>query len=291
MPIGDIARVLLVMVLFGLNFPIAKSGIEQIPPFAFLTIRFLLVALVLVPLSPVPRGHLWQIFGVALTLGLTHFTMMFVGLEHADASVAAVAIQIQVPFAALLAAIFFKDKLGWRRAAGMVVAIIGVGILAGAPQESSAAWAVGLIVLSAMVWAVANMQIKQLGAVGMFAFNGWMALFAAPMLLVVSLIVEGDQLAALETANWIGWGAVIYNALVVVIFCYGIWFTLMRRHDVNLVMPWTLLVPLFGVVFSILLRGESLSWSLIIGGTSTILGVAIIVLRRPRLIDARATRP
>src|SRR3546814_9270170 len=47
---------------------------------------------------------------------------------------ASIAIQLQVPFASLLAAIFFKDKLGWRRGFGMLIAFFGVAVIAGEPR-------------------------------------------------------------------------------------------------------------------------------------------------------------
>src|SRR3546814_3213789 len=59
---------------------------------------------------------------------------MFHGLKTVDAGTASIAIQLQVPFASLLAAIVFKDKLGWRRALGMAIVFIGVAVIAGEPR-------------------------------------------------------------------------------------------------------------------------------------------------------------
>jgi O-acetylserine/cysteine efflux transporter len=58
----------------------------------------------------------------------------------------------------------------------------------------------------------------------------------------------------------------------------------MRRYSVNQVMPFTLLVPLFGVLSGVVFFGDQLSWPMIIGGVGTILGVAIITIRRPRVL-------
>ena len=51
-----------------------------------------------------------------------------------------------------------------------------------------------------------------------------------------------------------------------------------------------LLVPVFGVLSGVLMLGETLTLSTVIGGLLTVAGVGIIVLRRPRLLNARAGR-
>ena len=129
--------------------------------------------------------------------------------------------------------------------------------------------------------------MKRLADVDGFALNGWMALFATPQLLLASLVLESGQWQAMAAASWQGWGSVVYQALVVVIFGYGLWYGLLRRHSVNQVMPFTLLVPLFGVLSGVMFLGEAVTWALAIGGLTTIAGVAIIVFRRPRLVDQK----
>jgi O-acetylserine/cysteine efflux transporter len=54
-------------------------------------------------------------------------------------------------------------------------------------------------------------------------------------------------------------------------------------------MPFTLLVPIIGVLSAALFLDEPLTWRVLLGGAATIAGVAVIVLRRPRLADPEAT--
>jgi O-acetylserine/cysteine efflux transporter len=58
----------------------------------------------------------------------------------------------------------------------------------------------------------------------------------------------------------------------------------MRRFSVNQVMPFTLLVPLFGVLSGVIFFHDRLTLLMLIGGLCTIAGVAIIIIRRPRVI-------
>src|SRR3546814_270281 len=119
-----------------------------------------------------------------------------------------------------------------------------------------------------------------------FVLNGWIAALAAPQLLLLSLAFEDGQAAAMAAADWRGWGSIIFMILPVTIFAYGLWYWLLRRHPVNQTMPWTLLGPVFGVVSGVVVLGETLTWRIVLGGAITILGVAIIVLRRPKLAEA-----
>jgi O-acetylserine/cysteine efflux transporter len=277
---ADVLTALLVTFLWGMNFAIAKAGVLQIPPLLFVCLRFVLVAALLLPLVRIPRGRLREIAGLSVTLGFLHFALMFNGLRHVDAAVAAITIQVQVPFSALLAAVLYGETLGWRRAFGMVVAIAGVAVLAGSPQTASAPWAVGLVVAAALVWAVSNTQMKRLANVNGFAVNGWLGLFAAPQLALGSLLFEHGQATAVEAADWQAWAAIVYQAVVVVAVCYGLWYRLLGRYGFNQVIPFTLLVPLWGVLSGVLMLGEPVTWPLILGGATTLAGVAVIVFRR-----------
>jgi O-acetylserine/cysteine efflux transporter len=285
----DLTLVLIVMVIWGLNFVVAKWGLEQFPPIFMMGLRFGLVAILLLPFVRMPKKQLRGVALLSVTLGCVHFSLMFTGLKGTDAAAAAIAIQIQVPFAALIAAVVLKDRLGWRRAGGMALAFLGIVIMAGEPRLSGNLWPLALVIAASFMWAVANVQIKQLGAVDGFALNAYLGLFAAPQLFLASAVLESGQIEALRNADWVGWSAVVYMAVLVTIVSYVMWYRVLRRYTVNQAMPFTLLVPVLGVLSAALLLDEPLTWRVILGGLATIAGVAVIVLRRPRLAEPEAT--
>jgi drug/metabolite transporter (DMT)-like permease len=63
--------------------------------------------------------------------------------------------------------------------------------------------------------------------------------FACPQLLVLSLLLESGHGAAITGAGWIGWSGIAYGAVVVTIVSYGMWYPLMHRYKVSLIMPFT----------------------------------------------------
>jgi len=286
---SDLALVLIVMVIWGLNFVFAKWGVAQFPPIFMMGLRWGIVAAVLLPFVRMPRRKLAGILLISFTLGCVHFSLMFTGLKGTDAAVAAIATQTQVPFAALIAAVILKDRLGWRRATGMALAFVGIVIMAGEPRHAGNLLPIFMVIAASFMWAVANIQIKQLGPVDGFALNAYLGLFAAPQLFLTSAFLESGQFAALANADWVGWSAVAYMAILVTVVSYVMWFRVLRRYPVNHVMPFTLLVPVLAVVAAALLLDEPLTVRVILGGAATVAGVAAIVLRRPRLAEPEAT--
>jgi O-acetylserine/cysteine efflux transporter len=279
-----------IMAIWGVNFAVAKIGLEQLPPILMMALRFGLVALALGPFVTPPRGRFRPILLISVSLGLLHFSLMFTGLAGIDAATAAIAIQLQVPFAALLAAIFFKDRFGWRRALGMAIAFDGVALIAGEPRLAGSYLALTLVVLAACIWSVANIQIKLLGEIDGMVLNAWVAIFATPQLVAASLLLEDGQWAALTTADWRAWASVLYQSVLVFGLGYGVWYRLLRRYRVNQTMPFLLLVPVFGVASGVTFLGERLTAAFALGGLLTVAGVGIIVLRRPRVAGGEVER-
>ena len=134
------------------------------------------------------------------------------------------------------------------------------------------------------------MQIKFLTGVDGFSLNAWMAVFATPMLLTASLILEDNHIAILSETPWSAILAVLYQSVMVVVFGYGCWYWLLKHYSFNQAMPFTLLVPVIGVFSSVWFLGEALTPYLIAGGCLTVVGVAIIVLRRPKVASPGAER-
>jgi O-acetylserine/cysteine efflux transporter len=286
----DVLLALVVMLVWALNFPISKLGFVDFPPILFMALRFAIVAALLCPFFHPPRAKLKQIMLVSVTLGTFHFSLMFSGLARTDSATAALLVQSQVPFAALLAALVFKDRLTARSMVGMAIALLGIALIVGEPRFGSDPLPVAMILGAAFAWAVANIQFKQIGPIDGFALTGWMAFFACPQLFILSLILEDYHLAAITHAGWHGWGAIAYGAIVITILSYGLWYPLMRKYAVNQVIPYTLLIPALTVAGSYLILGDRLDWQSVLGGATTIVGVAIIVLRRapsPRSAPAR----
>lgn len=278
---ASLAAALVVVVIWRLNFVAAKVGVSAIPPLLFTGLRLACVALCLAPFFRPSRSQLGGVLAISSLLGVGHFGILFVGMRGIDAATAAIAIQLTVPFSALLAALFLSDRLGWRRGLGMALAFAGVALLAGEPSLPDAAPLL-LVVAAAMTWAVANVVIKRMDGISPLALNGWMSLFAAPQLLLLSYLFETGQGAALAEAGWRGYAALAFTVIGASIIAYSLWYHLIARYDLNQIVPLTLLSPMIGVASGVLVLGEPFGWQKAVGGLLTMLGVGIIQWRELR---------
>jgi O-acetylserine/cysteine efflux transporter len=285
MTLSMLGTLLVVTVIWGFNFAVVKTGLNLMPAIAFVSLRFAVVGLLLLPWLKWPGRRTGDLVALSVLLGVIHFSLMFTGMRGLDVATASIAIQLQVPFAAILAAIFFNEKLHWRRLTGMAIAFAGVVLIAGEPRLAGNLVPLFLVIAAACTWAGANIQIKRIGDdVDVLSLNGWVALLAAPQLALLSWAVEDGQFAAIAASDWRLWASIAFQALLVTIFGYAVWYQMMRRFSVNQVMPFTLLVPLFGVLSGVIFFDDQLTVLMLIGGLCTILGVAIITIRRPRVI-------
>ncbi|MDC8802898.1 EamA family transporter [Halomonas pacifica] len=277
MPLRDLLLGLAVIVIWALNIIVIKLGVDDLPPLLLTTLRFMLVAALLVPFHPVARHQLPFLALLSMTFGSLHFALLFIGLGQAEAGTGALLVQMGTPFATLLAVIFLKERLGPRRLAGLALSFAGIVVLAGGPTLPSPL-PLAILLLSALGWAISQLLIKQGPTIPPLALAGWVALFAIPQVALGSWLFESDHLEALRGAGWAGWGAVFYTAVMSSIVAYGVWYGLLRRHPVNRVVPLTLLVPVMAVFLGAWLLDDSLGIHKLAGGGLVIAGIALIVL-------------
>lgn len=286
---SHIALSVIVMAVWASNIVAARYAVLEMPGWLVITVRMAVLAAPLIPFVRFPRAHLGRIFALSITMGTGHFGLMFVALQRVDAGAAALLIQTAVPFAALLAWILYREPLGWLRAAGITGAFAGVALLVGGPDAPAGVPLSGaaLILASAFFFAIANIQLRGLGGVNVFAVNGWMAVFAVPQMAILSLLLEDNQIAALSDISLPAVLAILHMSIVVSLLGHGLWYHLVPKYRTNQTMPLTLLIPVFGVTFGIVLLDEAVTWRVFVGGLVTIAGVATVMFDGARKGEGR----
>jgi O-acetylserine/cysteine efflux transporter len=220
---------------------------------------------------------------LALVSATIQYGLTFTGLKGLDASTAVLLVQLEVPFGALLASIILKDNLGWIRALGMVLVFSGVGLITGTPSIHNQFFSAFLVVCGAFTWALGQIMIKKMILITGFQLIAWLSFFAGPQMFIASLLIEHGQLESVKNATIVGWGTVIYLGVIMTTVGYGIWYQILKKYDVNQVMPFLLLVPVSSIAGAVLFLGERPGVMTMIGGTIVIFGVAIIVFAGQRL--------
>lgn len=272
-----------VAVTWGLGLTFAKVGMSQFPPIMLIALRFTVTALALVWFVKPPVGMMVRIFVISFVIGALQYSLTFTGLNGIDVSLAAIIIQMEVPFATLMAVILLGDRLGWWRSAAMAIAFSGVVLIAGQPGVQDDLTPVFLVLGGALSWAWGNILIKKLGnRFGGFQLTAWVAVFTAPQLFVASFLFEGGHMEALANADIVGWGTVFYLGLVMTAFGYGLWFKLVSRHPVSHIMPFLLLLPVVASLGGVILLDETVTPRTMAGAALVLGGVGLIMYRQMR---------
>lgn len=274
----DVLLAILVAVIWGMGFVVAKAAMNHFPPILLMALRFSVTALVLVWWFRPPKGILLDLFWVALVSAALQYSLTFTGLKGVDASTAALLVQLEVPFGVLMGYLVFRDRITLWQLSGMVLAFIGTGLIMGEPTLTNSKFHMILVISGAFTWSVGQVMLKRLGAVGGFTLITWVAVLATPQLFLASMMIESDQLMAIRTATWKAWMAVIYLGLIMTAVGYALWYRLLGIYPVGHVMPFLLLLPVAAVAGGTVFLGETLTTKILTGGALSLVGVAVITL-------------
>ena len=176
---------------FSLAFISAKIGVTEFPPFLFTTMRFFLIALILIPFLKIHKGQMNNILIVSILGGGIHFAFFYLALDNSQyISSVAIVLQLGVPFATILSVIFLKEVIRWRRILGITLSFGGVIILVFEPTIFSDLGGVYFALLAAFSIAVSLLFMKKLENIKVFDLQAWIAFISFIFLAIVSLIFE-----------------------------------------------------------------------------------------------------
>ena len=129
MKIKDIFIALLVPIILGFGFVIAKPAMQYFPPYLLMGLRFTIPALILVWWFPLPKGLYFNLFKVSLIGSTLQYGLTYTGLNIIDASSAVLLVMLEVPFGIVIAFFLLKEIPTVKNIIGLIIAFIGVFIL------------------------------------------------------------------------------------------------------------------------------------------------------------------
>ena len=276
----DVIIAILVAVIWGMGFIVAKAAMSHFSPILLMALRFTLTTFCLIWFFRPPPALYKNLFWIALVSAALQYSLTFNGVNGIDASTAALLIQLEVPFGLILAWIILGDRISVKQAVGIAVAFVGVVLIVGEPNLSDDLVYVFMVIGGAFTWAVGQIMIKRLGQIGGFLLITGVALFATPQLYIASFLLESDHIRQIQTASVNTWAAVVYLGLIMTALGYGLWYRLLGLYTVNQVMPFLLLLPVTSVLGGIFFLDESLTAKIAIGGGLAVIGVGLITIQR-----------
>ncbi|HEY9291033.1 MAG TPA: EamA family transporter [Microlunatus sp.] len=280
MPLRDRLLALLVVLLWGLNFPATEIALEHFPPMLLVALRWTLLAIPAILFVPRPQVKLRWLLGTGAGIGLLQFAFLYAGMAAGMPSgLASLVLQASAPFTMLLAGFLLRERISRRQAIGICVAVLGLAAIAIYRAQVAALLPVILTLAGALGWAIGNVCSRQARAPKPMQLTMWMAVVPPVPMMILSLIFDGpDRIARSFTTltdpkAWISVLALLYIAVFAAVIGYGIWNTLLSRNPSSQVAPFSMLVPVIGVLSSWIAFGEGISLVELIAGAAVIGGV------------------
>lgn len=281
---ADFGLLFVVCLVWALNLVITRwtVTVADVPPIFFAGVRLGLVGLVLAPfLFPAPR-QIGLMFLIGMGMGAVQFGLLFLGLANASASAAAVIGQLGVPITTIFSVMFLGEQIGWRRGIGIVMSFAGVMIIAIDPEKFTLTLGMIFLVLAAVSSSAASVLMKRIEPMSAMKLQAWVGTFSVIPLMTMSFAMETGQAEAVLSGNPLIYLSTAFAVLAVSIFGHGTFYRMIKKYDVTLISPLTLMTPIWGVILGITMLGEPLTAKLIIGAVVALAGVGVIMVRPNR---------
>jgi O-acetylserine/cysteine efflux transporter len=132
------------------------------------------------------------------------------------------------------------------------------------------------VIAGSLFWAIAQVLARKLGRDdGLVQLKG-VAIAGLPQLILATLLLERGQWQSMVTARAYQWLALAFVGAIGFYCAYAAWYALLRRFPVDTVAPFTLLMPVVGIVTAALVLGETIKTSHIVGGLIIVGGLMVI---------------
>lgn len=283
-PLFVLAVIVLVAMLIGGNFSALKFALDHTTPFLLASLRTVIGGTFLVALAvgrgerfPTERALLGRIFVVGFSITTVSSGLLVFGVSKVPAGFASLISSTMPLFTAVISLMLLRARVGRLGAAGLVIGFVGTAVLA-SPALDGDAKLVGAISLicSAVAWAFGTVYMKwkdfsQVTPIMLVGVQLWMS---ALMLVPFALIVEGtaDTDWSLGMFVPLAYAAIPANAVTFTLIA-----TVVRRATPTQAASTAYLIPLFGVFFGWLIRGEVLGLVEVLGGALIVAGVCVVV--------------
>ena len=267
LPVTSLLLAILVSAVWGFNFIMVKTGLEQLPPITLCALRFFLSACPALFFVPKPKTRFMYVLGYGLVTFALQFTLLFAGIAAGVApGTAALLSQLQVFFAMFLAWLLLRQPVSIWHMAGASIALAGIGILFAHHDNPFSLSGFFLIVLASLCWGLGNLISVKLKDVNMFSLIVWSSLIACVPLFILAFVLESPLPLLMHPGQLKGATllALAYITYASTYFGYSCWSWLLSRHSLASISPFALLCPVVAMFSSALILDEPLeTWKLL----------------------------
>lgn len=282
MSLKDSLIACLVAFLWGSNFAVLKFSLIELSPMFMAFLRFTCVSIPAIFFVPRPQVP-WKYFiSFPMFFLVGQFSFLFFALAMGmPAGLSSLLMQSQIFFTLILSAYYFKERPLIHQLLGIGIAAIGLFFIGSSAQSADMSTIGFFLTLTASICvACGNMvasKVAQLPNVNIFHFVIWTNLVTIGPFFILSYWFDGlesmgKSLSSLSFAVVL---AILYQAIFSTIIGFGLWAYLFRHNSPTKVVPYSLLIPIFGLLVAYITLGENLSTTQWIGACLLMLGLMV----------------
>lgn len=264
--------------IWGANFSVIKLGLTTVDPFILAGIRFTLCALPAIFFIPKPDVQWRYIIGYGLVFGIGLWGVVNLGIKSGlSAGIASLVLQFSAFFTILLGSWIFKETISRFQYAGMGLALCGLLSIVSIVDGTVTTAGLILVLLGAVAWSAANVINKKAKTTQVFAFLVWSSAFSPIPLFALDYAVNGSTgySALVNQLDYRAVLSILFQVYPNTLFGYWVWNSLMKRYPVSTVAPLSLLVPVFGLLGSVMIFNETLSLNKIVAVVLIVSGLGV----------------
>ena len=282
------SEALFAVIVWGASFVATKVALLEISPITIVWLRFLMgvvilgLAVIFRKQFKLPAKSEWSYFALLGFLGITfHQWLQSNALQTSEAGTTAWIVSTTPLFMALLGWVLLRERLGWIKYLGILLAFLGVLVVVskgnfgsisigrfGAPGDV-------LILISTVNWSVFSALSRRglkshPASLMMFYVMSFGWVFTSLAFLTTQGFVE------IPALTWNGWLGVFFLG----VFCSGLayiaWYDALQALTTAQTGVFLYIEPLVAVVVAFFILSEPITWVSLIGGAVILFGVWLV---------------
>ncbi|GIO29265.1 MULTISPECIES: DMT family transporter [Paenibacillus] len=281
----------LLILVWGINWPLSKFALQYTPPVLFAGLRALIGGLLLVIVALPKYKQLqfrrnWHVYLLSALLSIVlYYGVQTIGLQYTPSGLFSAIVFLQPVLLGLFSWWWLGERMTHQKMIGLIIGFVGVATMSiGGMSGNIAPVGILLALVTALTWALGTVYVKKIG-------HRVDSLWLTAMQVTIGgilLLAGGTEMESWSDITWnIPFIAdTVFIAVFVIALGWFVYFKLIHEGEASKVGSYTFLIPLVSIAASVLFLNEHVSLNLVFG---LLLILASILLVNVRFRKAEKT--
>lgn len=276
---------LIAIIFWGASFIATKFLLDELTPETIISMRLILAIALLFVIALIQKRNFKIDFNnhkyilLLAVIAVFHLWIQVTGMKYTTASNTGWIIGTAPIFMALLALIFFKEKLNSIKVIGIIIATFGLLLLVGNGNPANIDLIKNkgdlLILSSAFTWGIYSMVNKKIS----LTYSPVMTifyLFVMMAFIIIPFSVSDASIGSIKNLSGVGWIALLFLGLLCSGVAYVIWAYALREMESAKVGAYLYFEPFVTVITAWIFLDENITLFMVLSGLIITAGVFLV---------------